>query len=106
MCDVCGVVYLRSSLRRGSDGLLRCPEDAKGRSELELAEATARQAAAVAARVAAQTPADGARPDLDSNDQPAVPYAGPTSRRTVEDVYPDGVPTYADPGTLNNYEGF
>lgn len=64
------------------------------------------RASAIAARVSMQTPADGARPDLDSNDQAATPYAGPISRRTVEDVYADGVPTYSDPGTLVGYEGF
>jgi hypothetical protein len=29
-----------------------------------------------------------------------------TSRRTVEQVYNGDVPTYADPGTKNNYQGF
>lgn len=95
-CDYCGVMWLRSSLRRGRNGLLRCPDDWGGRDELELAELTAQRAAALAAQVGARTPADGARPDTDSQGQPSSgsSYMGPVSRRTAEQVYFDsGVPT-------------
>lgn len=95
-CDYCGVMYLRSSLRRGRNGLLRCPDDWSGRDELELAEVTAQRASAIAAQVGMRTPPDGARPDVDENGQPfsGSAYTGPVSRRTAEDVYFDsGVPT-------------
>ena len=107
-CDVCGVVYLRSALRRGRDGLLRCENDRPGRDALTLAELTAARASALAARAGQRLPADGARPDVDSNGVPSSnsSYTGTTRRRTAEDVYNNDVPTYADPGTLNNYQGF
>jgi len=107
-CDVCGVMYLRSSLRRGRDGLLRCENDRPGRNLVELAEATAARAAAIAARLGSQLPADGARPDVDSNGVPSSSssYTGPVTRRTVEDVYASGVPTYDQPGTLVDKDGF
>lgn len=106
-CGVCGVPFLRSSLVRGRDNVLRCPEDAPGRDEQTLAELTAQRAAAIAARVSAITPADGAFPDTDENGLPITSsYTGPVSRRTAEDVYNNDVPTYDDPGTLVGYPGF
>ncbi len=51
-CDVCSVPYLRSALRRGRDGLLRCENDQPGRDELTLAELTANRAAALIAGAA------------------------------------------------------
>ncbi len=62
-CDVCGVMWLRSTLSRGRDGLLRCENDRPGRDSLTLAELTAARAAALAQRLGAQLPADGAVPD-------------------------------------------
>ncbi len=52
--------------------------------------------------------ADGAKPDVDSNGVPSSSssYPGVTRRRTVEEVYANGVPTYADSGTLVGKEGF
>lgn len=109
-CDVCSVPFLRSALRRGRDGLLRCDVDRQGRSELELAELTASRAAAISQRLGAlSTPADGAFPDLDSAGNPSSSssYTGPVSRRTVADVYyTNGIPTYASPGTLVDLDGF
>lgn len=107
-CDVCGVPYLRASLQRGRDGLLRCENDRPGRDEVTLAELTAARAAAISRRLGAQTPADGARPITDS-DGAAVSegsYSGPTVRRTKEDVYNNDVPTYNDPGTRVGLPGF
>lgn len=94
-CDVCGVPYLRSALRRGRDGLLRCESDLPGRDELTLAELTAERARALSAQVGATLPADGAVPDVDSSGQPssASSYTGTTRRRTAEDVYNGDVPT-------------
>ena len=95
-CDVCSVPYLRSALRRGRDGLLRCENDLPGRDEVTLAELTAARAEALAARTGAGLPADGAFPDVDSTGLPSSSssYTGPVSRRTAEDVYFDsGVPT-------------
>lgn len=94
-CDICGTPFLRSALRRGRDGLLRCDDDLPGRDEVTLAELTAQTAAALAQRVASVTPADGAVPDVDSNGQPSSSssYTGPTRRLTAEDVYNGNVPT-------------
>ena len=88
-CDTCGVPYLRSALRRGRDGLLRCENDRPGRDAVTLAELTAARAAALSQRLGQQTLADGAVPDVDSNGQPSSSssYTGPVSRRTAEDVY-------------------
>lgn len=36
-CDVCGVRYPRSQLRRKPDGLLYCQDDAEGRDKATLA---------------------------------------------------------------------
>lgn len=107
-CDVCGVMWLRSALRRGRDGLLRCEDDRPGRNELELAELTAARAAALSRRIGQLPIVDGAVPDTDSTGQvsSSSSYTGVTSRRTVEQVYNGDVPTYADPGTKNNYQGF
>lgn len=107
-CDVCGVPYLRSALRRGRDGLLRCENDRPGRDELTLAELTASRAAALSRRLGMQSIADGARPDTDSDGNPnsQSDYTRSARRTTVEDVYDDAVPTYADPGTRNNLPGF
>lgn len=92
-CDVCSVPYLRSALRRGRDGLLRCENDQPGRDELTLAELTSNRAAALSQRVGMTAPADGAIPDVDSFGRPSSSssYTGPTRRYTAEDVY-DGTP--------------
>lgn len=94
-CDVCGVMWLRSALRRGRDGLLRCENDRPGRDELTLAELTAARAASLSRRLGLQSPADGARPDTDSNGTPnsESSYTGPVRRRTADDVYNGTVPT-------------
>ena len=94
-CDVCGVPYLRSALRRGRDNLLRCPEDHPGRDAVALAEITAARASAISQRLGQQSLADGAFPHTDSAGNAASGgYTGPVSRRTAEDVYFDsGVPT-------------
>ena len=107
-CDVCSVSYLRSALRRGTDGLLRCENDRPGRYELQLAELTAARAAALSQRLGQQSQADGAFPDVDSAGNPSSSssYTGSTHRDTVEEVYDGAVPTYANPGTKNNYPGF
>lgn len=107
-CDECGVVYLRSALKRGRDNLLRCPEDSQGRDAMTLAELTAARAAAISQRLGSQSPADGAVPDVDSDGQPfsQSSYTGPVSRRTDEDIYNGEVPTYANPGTRVNLPGF
>lgn len=107
-CDVCGVPYLRSALRRGRDGLLRCDNDRPGRDELTLAELTASRAAALSRRLGMQSLADGARPDTDSAGNPnsQSAYTRSASRTTVEDVYNDAVPTYLDSGTLVGKPGF
>lgn len=107
-CDVCGVMYLRSALRRGRDGLLRCENDRPGRDELTLTELTAARAASLSLRLGQQSIADGACPDTDSNGQPnsASSYTGTSRRYTVEDVYNDEVPTYDSPGTRVNLPGF
>jgi hypothetical protein len=93
-CDDCGVMYLRSALRRGRDGLLRCENDLPGRNALTLAELTARRASAISARIGSRAPADGAVPDVDSNGQPSSSsgYAGPTRRLTIEQAYNGDVP--------------
>lgn len=94
-CDVCGVPYLRSALRRGRDGLLRCENDRPGRDELTLAELTAARAAALSAQSAATLPADGAVPDVDSQGRPSSSssYTGPTRRFTAADVFNGDPPT-------------
>lgn len=94
-CDTCGVPFLRSALRRGRDGLLRCEADQPGRDELTLAELTANRAAALSQRVGMTAPADGAVPDVDSDGRPSSSssYTGTTRRRTAEDVYNNDVPT-------------
>lgn len=88
-------MYLRSALRRGRDGLLRCENDRPGRDALTLAELTAARAAAIAARVGLGLPADGAVPDVDSNGQPSSSssYTGTTRRLTIEQAYNGNVPT-------------
>lgn len=108
MCDTCGVMYLRSSLQRGDDNLLRCKNDLPGRNSLTLAKLTAARAAALSQRLGQVSPADGARPDVDSTGQPSSSssYTGVTRRRTVSDVYNGAVPTYANPGTLVDLDGF
>jgi len=107
-CDVCSVPYLRSALRRGRDGLLRCDNDLPGRDELTLAELTAARASALAQRLGAQSPADGAVPDTDSDGNPnsSSSYTHSARRTTVADVYASGIPTYASPGTLVGKAGF
>jgi len=94
-CDVCGVPYLRSALRRGRDGLLRCANDTPGRDELTLAELTASRAATLSQQLGMRSIGDGARPDVDSNGQPSSSssYTGPTRRYNAEDVYNNDVPT-------------
>lgn len=94
-CDVCGVPFLRSALRRGRDGLLRCESDLPGRDELTLAELTSNRAAALSQRLGMTAPADGAAPDVDSNGRPSSTssYTGPTRRLTAEDVFNGDVPT-------------
>jgi hypothetical protein len=108
MCADCGAMWLRSALRRGRDGLLRCENDRPGRNALELAELTAARASALSAALGRQTSNDGAVPDVDSTGQvsSSSSYPGTSRRRTVEEVYAEGVPTYADPGTKNNFPGF
>ena len=93
-CDVCGVPYLRSALRRGRDGLLRCHNDRPGRDEVTLAELTAARAAALSQRVGLQSSEDGAVPDVDSSGNPSSSssYTGVISRRTAEEVYNGDVP--------------
>jgi len=107
-CDCCGTMWLRSALRRGRDGLLRCEQDRPGRSELELAMLTAARASALASRAGLRTPSDGAVPDVDSTGQvsSSSSYTGTTRRRTVEEVYNGAVPTYDNPGTLVDKDGF
>ena len=107
-CDLCGVPYLRSALRRGRDNLLRCENDRPGRDALTLAELTASRAAALSQRLGARSIADGARPDVDSNGRPSSnsSYTGTTRRYTADDVYNGAVPTYDDPGTLVDKDGF
>lgn len=94
-CDVCSTPYLRSALRRGRDGLLRCSDDLPGRDAVTLSELTAQRAAGLAQRLGNVSPADGAVPDVDSNGQPSSSssYTGPTRRLTAEQVYNGNVPT-------------
>lgn len=107
-CDVCGCMWLRSALRRGRDGLLRCAQDRPGRDELTLAELTAARAASLSAQLGMQSPADGAAPDVDSNGDPSSTssYTGAARRSTAAGVYNNDVPTYADPGTRVGLPGF
>lgn len=107
-CDVCGAPFLRSALRRGRDGLLRCEYDRPGRDELTLAELTAARASSLSRRLGLAFPADGACPDVDSDGNPSSTsnYTRSAARRTAADVYDDAVPTYSNPGTRNNYPGF
>jgi len=71
-CDVCGSMWLRSALRRGRDGLLRCEQ--------------------ISQQFATKGPADGAAADTDSLGNPSSgsDYTGPVQRLTIEDAY-DGV---------------
>lgn len=92
-CDTCGVPYLRSALRRGRDGLLRCENDQPGRDELTLAELTSHRAAALSQKLGMTAPADGAVPDVDSAGNPSTPYTGPTRRFTAADVFNGTPPT-------------
>jgi hypothetical protein len=107
-CDVCGSMWLRSALRRGRDGLLRCEQDRPGRDALTLSELTAARAAALSQRLGSQSPADGAKPDVDADGDPfsGSSYDGPTKRTSASDVYNSDVPTYADPGTRVGLPGF
>jgi len=107
-CDVCGVPYLRATLRRGRDGLLRCANDRPGRDELTLAELTASRAASLSQRLGMQSLADGAVPDTDSQGRPSSGsnYTRSARRTTVDDVYDGDVPTYADPRTRVGLPGF
>jgi len=108
MCADCGAMWLRSALRRGRDGLLRCENDRPGRNALELAELTASRASALSRRLGEQSSNDGAVPDVDSTGQvsSSSSYTGTTRRRTVDQVYNGDPPTYDDPGTLVNKPGF
>lgn len=91
-CDDCGLPYLRRDLVRGSDGKLRCPVDAPGRNELELARESAENVAAYAASLD-KTPGDGAAPLLDTDGNPSInEYQGPIYRKTEADVYLDNLP--------------
>lgn len=94
-CDVCGVMWLRSALTRGRDGLLRCENDRAGRDAITLSEITAHRAAMLANKAGMVTPPDGARPDTDSQGEPNSnsSYTGPTRRYTASDVYNGNVPT-------------
>lgn len=94
-CDVCSTPYLRSALRRGRDGLLRCEDDLPGRDAVTLSELTAQRAAALSQRLGTISPADGAVPDVDSDGQPSSnsSYTGPVRRYTADDVYNGDVPT-------------
>jgi hypothetical protein len=94
-CDVCGVMWLRSALTRGRDGLLRCENDRPGRDALTLAELTANRAAAIARQLGSRVVPDGACPDTDSQGRPnsSSSYTGTTRRRTADDVYNGNVPT-------------
>jgi hypothetical protein len=107
-CDICGSMWLRSALKRGKDNLLRCVHDQPGRDERTLSELTAARASVLSQRLGLQSIADGARPDVDSTGQPSSSsgYTGVTRRYTVSEVYDGAVPTYANPGTKNNYPGF
>jgi hypothetical protein len=107
-CDVCGVMWLRSALKRGNDGLLRCQNDWDGRNALTLSQLVADRAAAIAMRIESRPPADGAVPDTDSNgdNSSASSYEGTVSRYTVSEVYAGDVPTYADPNTKVGLPGF
>jgi hypothetical protein len=92
VCHDCGFPYLRRDLVRGSDGKLRCPVDAPGRNELELAQESAMNIIAAAA-AKDTTPADGAAPLLDADGRPSVSdYEGPVQRYTEADVYLDRPP--------------
>jgi hypothetical protein len=98
-CDDCGLPYLRRDLRRGSDGKLRCPVDAPGRNEMELARISAEDAAR-AAMTRDTTPADGAYPLEGADGRPSVnDYHGPIRRMTADEVYNGDEPTTFDQGT-------
>lgn len=109
-CDSCGVMYLRSALRRRADNQLYCPNDYPGRDNITLAQVTAARAAALSARTGTQLPPDGAFPDLDENDVPwsGSSYTGPVTKRDAASVYfeTDGPPTYDNPKTKLGYPGF
>jgi hypothetical protein len=93
-CDVCGSMWLRSALRRGRDGLLRCEQDQPGREAVTLAMATAGRAAAISQQFATKAPADGAAADTDSTGatSSSSDYTGPVQRLTIEDAYNGSVP--------------
>lgn len=38
MCDICGVQWYMSDLRRGEDGLLHCPDEGDGMDLVECAQ--------------------------------------------------------------------
>lgn len=107
-CDVCGVMYLRSALRRGRDNLLRCVNDRPGRDAITLAELTAARAAAISQAFATTAKADGAKPDTDSDGNPSSgsSYTGTARRFTASEVYDGDIPTYADPNTRVGLPGF
>lgn len=91
-CDDCGLPYLRRDLFRGSDGKLRCPVDAPGRNELELAQESAMNVIAAAAAKDTE-PADGASPLLDEYGNASVSdYEGPIGRYSEADVYLENPP--------------
>lgn len=46
-CDYCGAMYHRSMLTRKEGGLLACPDDVKGRDEVELSRLNSEHAASV-----------------------------------------------------------
>lgn len=75
LCEICGVQWRRSQLRRDGDGLLVCPDEGKGRAEGELNLANA-QAAKGIRRV---RPSAG-RVDTDTGADT------PTHRTTIDDV--------------------
>jgi hypothetical protein len=74
-CDICSTPYLRSALRRGRDGLLRCSDDLPGRDAVTLSELTAQRAAGLAQRLGNISPADGAVPDELPVRVPERPFA-------------------------------
>lgn len=77
MCQICGVQWRRSRLRRDADGLLICPDEGNGRTESELSTANARDAAQAASRRV--RPAAG---QVDTDDGSETP----TQRTTLEDI--------------------
>lgn len=43
MCDICGVNWLRSKLRRSTDGRLHCPDEGTGMDQVECSESDAEE---------------------------------------------------------------